>query len=293
MYNIDKKDRRVLSVRYLDNFYYMEPEIEGRLVSDHRLLSHRLYTRIGMTFLGLCFLVGAVYTGYVYYAAPMIVEQQQTQFFAALVDDMEANPGEVTFTIVPDAQTRILVPEPVALPAEALALEFAAARAALTDDANDDAPTAFDVPVGEVTYLEYLSTLPAELQTPLFQMHQELRTLTKHFNQQYPQETLATRAGKPNDVRHAELANDVNGNLSVYPSLNVVEAYFIEAVLAREFPSTIVQTQEYVDQFVSQGIAYGHYTAAEAAIARMLATDYITEAEKSEAAKIVFQSLEN
>lgn len=270
----------------------MELETEGHLVSDRRLLPHRVYKQIGMTFVGLCFLVGAVYAGYTYYAAPVLKAEQVKQGFDAIVAELSERKAEVVYEIVPNAREVLQVPTPIPATLDEYKSEFLRARENISAVSDAEAPTAYNTPVGEMTYVEYLSNLPLELQQPLYQMHVELRDLTSMYNNQYPQITLAERAGQADSLLFRELAEDASKNLSVYPSRNVVEATLIRYVLEKQFPSQANQTEDYIRDFIASGVAYGHYTEAEALSAMMLAEEYIRLAEKSDTAAIVFQSLE-
>ena len=270
----------------------MEQETEGHLVSDHRLLSQRTYQQIGMTFVGLCFLVGTVYVGYLYYAGPIIAEEQDSKEFESIVADLASKQKEMTYEIVPQALSELTIPDPVEPSQADLLREFSEATKSLPETLDSEMPSLYNMPVGEITYVEYLSNLPLEIQQPLYQMHVELRHLTTALNKKYPQVSLAERAGKPEAVRFIESASNLDGALSVYPSLNVVESYFVAEVLAKEFPSQASFFREYADMYIKNGIAYGHYSALDARIATLLVDDYLTQAEKSEQGKVALQTLE-
>ncbi len=270
----------------------MEPETEGRLVSDRKVISHRTYKRVGLTFVGLCFLVGALYTGYMYYAAPILIQEQAEQFLVQLTNEMEKSLSIVEYSIVPRATSTLVIPAPADIQVEQLQSDYTTARAGLEINKDAKVPSIYDLPVGDITYLEYLSNAPLEIQTPLYQMHHELRGVTKHFNRQYSQQSVAARIGKPEEVAYESMAMDAEGKLSFYPSRNVVEARFISEMLARQFPSMAVYVREYANSFINDGIAYGHYTAAEAAVAIQLADDYLAQAEQNQATTPVLQSLE-
>lgn len=227
-----------------------------------------------------------------YYAAPILIQEQTEQFLVELTNEMEKNLGVVEYSIVPDATSTLAIPVPADIQVDQLQSDYATARAGLLANKDAKAPSIYDMPVGEITYLEYLSNAPLELRVPLYQMHHELRGVTKLFNRQYPQQSVAARIGKPEEVAYESMAMDAEGKLSFYPSRNVVEARFISEVLARQFPSMAVYVREYADSFISDGISYGHYTAAEAAVATQLADDYLTRAEQNSATTPVLQSLE-
>ncbi len=270
----------------------MTSESEGHLVSDHRVIPNYIYRRIGMAFVAIAFLVGAVYAGYAYYALPSIVAVQDEQLLTSIIDQLEGAVGKEVFSIVPNAPSTITVPPPPVVSVDELRRDLMAARDDLPALEYTEAPSLYAMPVGDVTYLEYLSTVTPEIQTPLYQMHVELRNLTKQFNQQYPQVTVASRIGEPELALFTELANDAAGALSVYPSLNVVEARFVSEVLALQFPSEAAFFRDFANNFINEGVMYGHYTITEAMSASALADTYLMAARQNPETAVVFQSLE-
>lgn len=269
----------------------MEPETEARLVSDHKVISHRVYKRIGLTFVGLCFLVGAVYAGYMYYAAPIIAQQQSTDAFNRYFTELFAEKRPFTFSVVPKAIEILTVPEPNTQSPDELKNEFAAARMSLSSTTDSEVQNILDLPVGEITFLEYLNEMPREIQDPFMQMQGEIDELVVHLNQQYEQKTLSERIGEPSTLLYPE-ASKFKGKTSVYPSQRVTEAYFIGQTLARQFPSQANFFNDFVDEYIKNGIAYGHYSKLDATVSKMLVDDYIKSATDTEQGKLVLQSLE-
>lgn len=269
----------------------MEPEIEGRLVSDHRIWSHRLYKQIGLTFVGLCFVVGAVYTGYMYYAAPIMAEEKAAAASDHLLSELIANAGPFTFTIVPNAAETLSVPELAPQPVDALKAEFAVVRASLPSRSETEIENILDVPVGEMTFLEYLNGMPREMQDPFMQMQGEIDQLVVQLNQKFEQKTLAERIGEANVLLYPE-ASKFKGVTSVYPSQRVAEAYFVGQALAAQFPSQAQFYTDFINEYIKNGIAYGHYTDLDATVSKMLVDDYVKSAIVTEQGKLVLQSLE-
>ncbi len=269
----------------------MEPEIEGRLVSDHRILSHRLYRRIGMTFLGLCFLIGAVYAGYMYYAAPAIIEEQAKVDSNNFIAKKMANVAPFAFTIVPEALTTLTVPEQATPSLQDLTTEFTDARATLPSINDAEIESIYDLPVGDITFLEYLNNLPRDIQDPLLQMQSEIDVLVVALNKTHEQKTLAVQIGRDGDLLYED-ATRFDGEVSVYPSHRVAEARLVSEVLARQFPSEADFFREYTNEYIAKGVAYGHYSKLDAAVSLMLVDDYLKVAEQNEQAKVVLQSLE-
>lgn len=269
----------------------MEPETDGRLMSDHKVISHRTYKRIGIAFLGLSFLVGAVYTGYAYYASPIIAEQQSVEASDRLLAELFAHATPFSFTIVPNALETLTVPAQTTQSADELKAEFAAARVNLPSNTDSEAQNIFDLPVGEITFLEYLNEMPREIQDPFIQMQDEIDQLVFDLNQKYEQKTLTERIGESNALLHPE-ASKFKGVTSVYPSQRVTEAYFVGQALAIQFPSQAQFYTDFIDEYINNGVAYGHYSKLDASVSKILVDDYIKSATKTEQGKLVLQSLE-
>ncbi len=270
----------------------MEPEIEGRLVSDHRIWSHRFYKQIGLTFVGLCFLIGAMYTGYIYYAGPSIKEAQTEQVLAQVIAELDKNQLPFTYTIVPNAPELIKLPERVELSVEELVSIYKIAPKRDIPSSDEEALSIYGMPVGEVTYLEYINSLPAEPQEIIFQMHDEIRMLTKKLGSPYTQVSLVARVGELESAAFKDNLNQISNEPLVYPSLRVVEAEFITQILSKQFPSQASFYRDYTDAYIADGVGYGYYTPLEAQIAAMVANDYINAAmENSEVVKVL-ESLE-
>lgn len=269
----------------------MEPEIEGRLVSDHRILSHRLYKQIGITFVGLCFLIGAVYAGYMYYAGPSIREAQLEDALENKIAQLDANPLPFEYTIVPNAQEIIKLPELQQFSTEELTSEFEKNSNQINQN-EGEMPSIYNIPVGEITYLEYINNLPLAEQEIVFQMHDEIRTLTKELGLQQQQVSLAERVGQPEKVAYKDNLHSISNTPLVYPSLRVVEAAFIGQLLSRQFPSQATFYKDYTGAYIKEGVRYGYYTLLEAEIAVLVADDYINLAIKNDKAAKIFDSLE-
>jgi hypothetical protein len=254
----------------------MEPETEARLMSDHKVIPLRVYRRIGAAFLTLSIVVGAVYAGYMYFAWPQINESQLWQQLQIELADIEANTPPLEFTIVPNATEVLSMPERIVATADELLAEFTAAQAKVAIGADGaEIPTMFMVPVGELTYIDYINELPAELQTPLFQMHDEMTAVTKALGTAYDQTTLAERVGQPDQLAYASSLTEAAHQPLVYPSLRVVEAHFISEVLARQFPSSAAFYRDYANSIITDGVGYGYYTEQEAIMARLLVDNYL------------------
>ncbi len=268
----------------------MEPETDGRLMSDHKVISHRTYKGIGITFVGLSFLVGAVYAGYMYYAAPIIAEQQSAEASDRLFTELFAQAAPFSFIIVPNALETLTIPAQTIQSADELKAEFAA-RANFPSNVDSEAQNIFDLPVGEITFLEYLNEMPREMQDPFIQMQGEIDELVLHLNQKHEQKTLAERIGESSALLYPEVSK-FKGATSVYPSQRVAEAYYIGQALAIQFPSQAEFLNDFLNEYINNGVAYGHYSKLDAAVSKMLVDDYIKSAANTEQGKLVLQSLE-
>jgi hypothetical protein len=254
----------------------MEPETEARLVSDHKVIPLRVYRGIGVAFLSLSIIVGAGYAGYMYFAWPQINETQLWQQLQIELADIETNTPPLEFTIVPDAPEALKMPERLVVTGDELLAEFTAAQAKVAIGADGaEIPTMFMVPVGELTYIDYINELPVELQTPLFQMHDEMTAVTKALGTAYDQTSLAERVGQPERLAYAQSITEAALQPLVYPSLRVVEAHFISEVLARQFPSSAEFYRDYANAMINDGVGYGYYTQQEAIMARLLVDNYL------------------
>lgn len=270
----------------------MEPQTEGgRFLSDHRLLPISVYQRIGMSFVALCFIVGVAYVGYIYYAGPIIAEKQSIEASDKLIAEMIAQASPFTFSIVPNALEIFTIPEPVTPSIDELKAEFTTARDTLPRNSDTEIQKIYDLPVGEITFLDYVNGIPREMQDPFIQMQDEIDQLVVHLNQKYEQKTLASRIGEPDALLYPE-ASKFKGMTSVYPSQRVAEAYFIGKALAIQFPSQADFLMDFVNEYINMGVAYGHYSKLDVAITEMLVADYITAASETEQGKLVLQSLE-
>lgn len=254
----------------------MEPETEARLVSDHKVIPLRVYQRIGIVFLALSTFVGVVYAGYMYFAWPQINESRLWQQLQIELADIEANTPPLEFTIVPNALQVLSMPERLVVSNDELQAEFTIAQAKVAfDPTSTEVPTMFTVPVGELTYIDYINELPVELQTPLFQMHDEITAVTKALGTAYDQTSVAERVGQLDRLVYAQSLTEEAHQPLVYPSLRVVEAHFISEVLARQFPSSAEFYRDYANSFIDDGVGYGYYTEQEAIMARLLVDNYL------------------
>jgi hypothetical protein len=269
----------------------MPSDTDAKVLSDHKLMPSSFYHKIGLTFLGLTFLVGLVYAGYAYYAGPILLEAELLSQLEAEIAELEANPPPFEFVVVPNALRDITIPEPVIPIMEELMSEFSAAKKNIPRTDGEPA-IIFDIPVGETSYIEYINNLPSELQEPIFQMHDELIALTKSLGDKYPQVTLAERVGQTDQLAYSDFSTAIASQPLVYPSLRVVEAEFIATLLATQFPSEAAFYREYADSYITDGVGYGYYTDQEASISAMVVADYIAAAKENEKVAPVLQSLE-
>ncbi|MBY0538771.1 hypothetical protein K2P47_05250 [Patescibacteria group bacterium] len=226
-----------------------------------------------------------------YYVAPVIREEQLLQELEAKLAEIEANPPLFEFSIVPNALETITISEPLGQEIAYLQTDFSAA-VARNPRPDEEPATIFEMPVGDFTYIEYINNLPAELQEPLFQMHDELQTLTKQLGSKYEQTSLAERIGEIDQLAYRETLSLERNQPLVYPSLRVVEAQFIGEVLASQFPSNASFYRDFVNAYIDEGVAYGYYSSFEAEMARMLVNDYLEAAKQNVSAQLALQSLE-
>jgi hypothetical protein len=272
----------------------MPPVPEARVLQDRKRLPASFYHKIGITFLALTFLVGVIYVGCLYYAGPMLKAQQEKSAVEAYINNLMANAQPFAFQIVPDALTSLKMPEQVnnADVTAQLNEEFTLARSGFVDPGDTEVPNIFDMPVGEITYLEYMNEMPRELQDPFLQMQSEIEVLVATLNKSYSQETLASRIGKKEALIFSDATLNTEGEVSVYPSLRVAQAHFAAEILARQLPSQADFFREFADSYIQSGVAYGHYSQLDAKLTEMLIDDYLNEVAKSPSGSIVIQSIE-
>ncbi len=272
----------------------MPPQPEARVISDHNRLSASTYYKILGTFFGIFLLLGGAYAGYSYYKAPELQAEREKAESDAVINSFIANATPFTFTIVPDALTTLTMPvqDNDGEAKVALGEEFALARGSFLNPGDSEVPNIYDMPVGEITYLEYMNELLPEMQYPFLQMLGEVEVLVATLNKSYPQATLATRSGNEQALLYADATLNTEGELSVYPSLRVAQAHFAAEVLASQFPSEANYYREYADSFIQDGVAYGHYSQLDASLTKMLIDDYLNEARKNESGALVLQSFE-
>ncbi len=274
----------------------MEPDNsnEGHILSDRRIWSAKPEKLVGISFL-----ITAVVAGLAFFSLSYISQSRQVTGGSLNVEQLQAqndaNPPQFAFTIVPDLLERFSVPVLATNTAQELLLsEFITARENLivhsTEDA--DAPTIYNIPVTDTIFSEYLISLRDEEKSTFFQLLIELRALTQHLNRQFPQETLAVRVGKPNELLYPSGTKDVYGQPSVYPSLRVVEAHFIGELLANRFPAEAAYYRDYVQQFIYDGVGYGYYTVTEADEAKVLVDNYLDTARLNSDVTALLQNAE-
>lgn len=272
----------------------MPPVSEAQVLSDHKRLSASFYHKIGLTFIGLSFLSGMVYAGYAYFAAPILQAEQEKLNSDAYISSLMANAPAFTFQIVPDALTVLMMPvQDTSIESKAsLNEEFTSARSNFINPGDSEVPNIYDMPVLDITYLEYMNEMFPEMQYPFLQMLTEVEVLVTTLNKSYTQATLANRAGNEAALLYAEATKNTQGELSVYPSLRVAQAHFAAEVLASQFPSEANYYREYADSFIQDGVAYGHYSQLDASLTKMLVDDYLSAAMKNESGAFVLQSFE-
>lgn len=272
----------------------MPPVPEARVLQDRKRLPASFYHKIGITFLALTFLIGVIYVGCLYYAGPIIKAQQDKADVEAFINSLMANAKPFAFEIVPDALSLLKMPaqDTSAESKVELTEEFTMARSGFVNPGDAEVPNILDMPVGEITYLEYMNEMPRELQDPFLQMVSEIETLVESLNKTYSQETLASRIGKNEALIFGDATLNTKGEASVYPSLRVAQAHFAAEILARQLPSQADQFRDFADSYIQNGVAYGHYSQRDAKLTEMLVDDYLNEAAKSPSGSIVIQSIE-
>lgn len=272
----------------------MPPQSEARIISDHNKFSANFYYKILGFFLGVVFLLGGLYASYLVYMAPTLQAEREKAGSDALINNLIANATPFTFQIVPDALTALKMPvQDTSVESRAVETdEFTAARSNLFDLGDAEVPNIYDMPVGEITYLDYMNELPRDVQDPFLQMMSEVEALVTALNKTYSQATLANRAGNEAALLYAEATKNTEGELSIYPSLRVAQAHFAAEVLARQLPSEAEFFRDYANSFIQDGVAYGHYSKQDASLTEMLIDDYLSAASKNESGLLVLQSFE-
>ncbi len=274
----------------------MEPDNsnEGYILSDRRIWFVKLDKLVGISFLITTVVAGLAFVSlsYIYQSRQVTEVSLDVEQFQAQND---ANPPQFAFTIVPDLLERFSVPALATNTAQEILLrEFLTARENLIIHSPEDVdtPIIYNIPVSDTILSEYLIGLRDEEKSTFFQLLIELRALTQHLNRQFPQDTLAVRVGKPNELLYPSGAKDVYGQLSVYPSLRVVEAHFIGELLANRFPAQAAYYRDYVQQFIYDGVGYGYYTVTEADEAKVLVDNYLDTARLNSDVAALLQNVE-
>ena len=191
---------------------------------------------------------------------------------ARMVAEAEAQP--FVYTVIPNAREAITLPPPPE------SNDTDAASYAKQKPEGDVAQStvetdvAFYLPFMGTTYGEYLNELQ---NTELFQIHDELRFLTLHFNELYKRDPLSVRIEGVTELQPLESA--VSGKTethSVYPSIRAVEAYTAAAIMAQLDPENKEGHEELAEALVQRGIGYGLYGQSDADAAKDLVGQYFT-----------------
>ena len=184
-------------------------------------------------------------------------QTQMQEMIVKKVAEAEAQP--FLFTLVPDAPTLITLNAPATSTEEDLKIYKTLVTSAGVIDPIDPEivkkDIAFNLPFQGMTLGEFINKLPEEQRYKLFQMSDELRQLTTHFNELYKRPSFKDRA---------EGVVEVTPSATVYPSLRAVEGFFAIHIMSEIDPNSSELYTEIGEDFVKRGILYGMYGSSDA-----------------------------
>jgi hypothetical protein len=187
---------------------------------------------------------------------------------------LEAESRPFVYTVVPNALEAITVPPPPDSDAtDKAAYESAHAQVGniSAEDARND--LYYTLTFKDMTYGEFQNSLVDP--SLLFQIHDELRNLTLHFNQLYNRPPLAERVEGVSQMFALDPVIYNNPTPSVYPSVRAVDAYIAAEIMSVVDPANAAQHRQQAEALVVRGIGYGIYGASDAQTAKEMVAQYV------------------
>lgn len=210
------------------------------------------------------------YQGVISNPQPLTDEELRAEF-DRLVAEAEAKP--FVFEFVPNALEVIALPAPV----DTTASDFEnyqtlkpAVGMFTEEDVEEDTVYAFAF--GDDSYGEYINT--SEHQFMLYQLHDELRYITKNLNFLHPRPVLTERIEGVEQIGTVDPALFGDETPSVYPSVRAVEGFLVAEVMSRFDQANAEKYKAMGEAFAKRGIMYGHYGASDVAAARSVVEQY-------------------
>lgn len=251
----------------------------GTIISDHKKLS------VKQKFFAGCLLVASflliifawwLWQGGIYQFSTALREEKLALDLKKDLLNLVSNPRPFIYVIVPNATTKLSIPAPEAQTVEELSADYQEALSQLPEVLLEKESIG-DFMVNDVRYEEYINALPSKQREIFFQIHEEVRHLTGYFSKQYNVAPLLERIGTSSIARYLDPTIVAEtGAPAVYPSLRVVEAYVVAGLLSRQFPDQVMRYEALAEDYAEKGVGYGQYSYREAAVARQLAFDYLT-----------------
>lgn len=190
---------------------------------------------------------------------------------AQLVAEAEAQP--FVFELVPSAIEEIIL----AAPADTATADSESYQALkpdpgmfVADDVEDDTVYAFAFK--DDTYGEYINN--SEHQFTLYQLHDELRQVTNHFNELYQRPVFSARAEGVEQIGSVEAAIFGGDTPSVYPSVRAVEGFLVGEIMARLEPAKASDHRIMGAEYAERGVIYGHYAVSDVEASHSLVEQY-------------------
>lgn len=192
-----------------------------------------------------------------------------------LRDELEKQP--FVFELVSDALEAIKLPPPPESSAEDAELYQAIktqAEGVTAEDVTNDTIYNFPSPDGGL-YGNYINN--SEYQFVLYQLHDEIRQLIVHFNDEYKREPLSKRIEGVTQI--GEIEEALFGKpetAAVYPNVRSAEAFLVGYVLSYIDPENKDMYLRIAEEHAERGIAYGHYGKSDMEASRSLVNQYLS-----------------
>ncbi len=175
----------------------------------------------------------------------------------------------------PDLDAIVIPPPPDSVAADTAHYNSVkpAAGSVTEEDVSNDTVYNFFV-IENLTYGELVNN-GTDMSFKLWGYHDELRLLTKKFNDMYGRPSLSQRVGSIEGIGVIEPAIYEDETESVYPSVRAVEGFLVGEVLAALEPENAVMHREAGEAHAMRGITYGHYGLSDVEASRSLVEQYL------------------
>ncbi len=145
-----------------------------------------------------------------------------------------------------------------------------------SDDVLND--TVYNFVIRDSTYGELINS-GSDASFEMYQYHDELRDITKKYNDMYDRQPLSKRISGVEEIGAIEPAVFGDESHSVYPSVRAVEGFLVGEVLAQSDPDNAVLHREAGEAYAMRGIVYGHYGLSDVEASRLLVNQYFQIAD--------------